>query len=76
MVQQDKRLIPAPKGRRDYLGDISPMTEWRWVQAGILPPPVKINKRNFYYEADLLAVPQRAAEIEARKEAAKAEQAA
>lgn len=32
---------------RIQLGNISPVTEWRWVKKGILPPPIKINKRNY-----------------------------
>ena len=38
---------------RQRLGDKSLMTMWRWVQAGILPAPVKINGRNFWREADI-----------------------
>ena len=72
-MQNEHKLVAAPKARREYLGDISPMTEWRWIKAGILPEPVKINGRNFHYESDLFAVPQRATELEARKAAARAE---
>ena len=72
-MKHENKLVPAPKGRRDYLGGISAMTEWRWIKAGILPEPVKINGRNFHYESDLFAVPQRATELEARKAAARAE---
>lgn len=72
MTDRDK-LVSAPKARREYLGGISAMTEWRWIQAGILPRPVKINGRNFHYESDLVAVPQRAAEIEMQKQKVKSE---
>ena len=75
-MKQENKLVPATKARRDYMGGVSAMTEHRWRERGILPKPVKINKRNFYYEADLLAIPQRAAEIEARKEAKKTGEAA
>ena len=75
MNQKDK-LVPATKARRDYMGGVSAMTEYRWRENGILPKPVKINKRNFYYLADLLAIPQRAAEIEARKKVEKAREGA
>lgn len=75
-MEKGNKLVAAPSARRDYMGGVSAMTEHRWREAGILPSPVKINKRNFYYEADLLAIPQRAAELEARKAAEKAREGA
>ena len=75
-MQHENKLVPATKARNEYLGGISAMTEWRWIRDEILPPPIKINRRNFYRDSDLLAVPQRAAEIEARKEAKKTGEAA
>lgn len=48
----ERQLIPAPKARREILG-ISPATEWRWLQAGILPKPVKVRNRNYYDVAEL-----------------------
>lgn len=59
------KLVAAPKARIEYLGGISAMTEHRWRNAGILPEPIRIRKRNYYREADLIAVQQRfAAESE------------
>jgi len=55
----DHKLVSAPKARTEYFGGISAMTEWRWRKAGILPEPIQINKRNFYREADLIAVQER-----------------
>ena len=55
----ENKLVAAPKARADYLGGISAMTEHRWRKAGILPQPIQIRKRNFYREADLLAIQQR-----------------
>ena len=55
----DHKLVAAPRARRDYFDGISPMTEWRWRKAGILPEPIQINKRNFYRESDLIAVQER-----------------
>jgi len=52
----EKRLIKASDARQMYLGGISQMTEYRWRKRGILPEPIRINKRCFYREADLLAV--------------------
>jgi hypothetical protein len=57
---------------RERSGDVCAMTEYRWRKVGILPEPIKINGRNFHYESDVLAIPQRAAEVEARKAAEKA----
>lgn len=67
-MQHDHKLVPAPKARRDYMGGASAMTEWRWRQDGILPAPIQINRRNFYRESDLLAIPERAAKVAAEKE--------
>ncbi len=53
------RLIPA-RAVRARFGDISTMTLWRWVQRGILPEPVKINDRNYWREADVAAVADKA----------------
>jgi predicted site-specific integrase-resolvase len=54
-----RKLVPAPKARTEYLGGISAMTEYRWRKAGVLPHPIQIRKRNYYREADLIAVQQR-----------------
>ena len=58
-MTEDHKLVPAPKARREYFGGISAMTEYRWRKAGILPTPIKIRKRCFYRESDLLAVQAR-----------------
>ena len=55
----ETKLVAAPKARADYLGGISAMSEWRWQQAGILPKPIKIRKRNYYRESDLIEVQRR-----------------
>ena len=39
-------LISDPELRR-IAGGITPMTIWRWRKAGILPPPLVINGRNY-----------------------------
>lgn len=39
-------LIPDPQLRR-IAGGCSPMTIWRWRKAGLLPPAIRINGRNF-----------------------------
>ena len=49
-------LVSASAARRDYLGDISEVTEWRWAkQLAGFPVPVRINGRKFYRRGDLLA---------------------
>lgn len=58
-MTEDHKLVPAPKARREYFGGISAMTEYRWRQAGILPTPIKIRKRCFYRESDLIAIQER-----------------
>lgn len=57
MTTQQVPLIPA-RSVRERFGGISNMTLWRWVQRGILPPPVKINTRNYWRETDVDAVAQ------------------
>ena len=64
MQEENRKLVPAPTARRDYLGGISAMTEYRWRDAGILPQPIKIRKRCFYREADLIAIQDRFAHAE------------
>lgn len=41
---------------RERFGGVSDMTLWRWVRKGILPEPQRINGRNYWREADVLAV--------------------
>lgn len=43
-------VLPSAEVRRRF-GGVSNMTIWRWIEAGILPPPIKINKRNFWPES-------------------------
>jgi predicted DNA-binding transcriptional regulator AlpA len=42
-----ERLVSSAAVRRE-LGDVSEMTIWRWTKTGILPQPIKINKRNYW----------------------------
>ena len=58
-MTHNAKLVAAPKARTEYLGGISAMTEYRWRKAGVLPKPIQIRKRNYYREADLIAVQQR-----------------
>jgi predicted site-specific integrase-resolvase len=55
----ETKLVAAPKARSEYFGGISAMTEHRWRKAGILPPPIKIRKRNYYRESDLIEIQNR-----------------
>lgn len=41
-----EQLISDTDLRRIF-GNVSAMTIWRWRDAGILPQPVKIRKRNY-----------------------------
>jgi hypothetical protein len=41
-----EQLISDPDLRRIF-GNVSAMTIWRWREAGILPQPIKIRKRNY-----------------------------
>ncbi|MDG2516391.1 hypothetical protein [Lysobacter soli] len=46
----------ADKLVRRKLGGITTMTLARWRAQGILPPPIKINGRNYQRRADVLEV--------------------
>lgn len=50
-MNQPERLIPDPELRRIF-GGKSPMCIWRWRKAGLLPPPRKINGRNYTTASD------------------------
>ena len=48
------KLVPASVARRDYLGGISPTTEWRWRQSCLdFPEPITIRGRNYYRVREL-----------------------
>ena len=49
---------PLVKSRdaRKHWGNISAVTEWRWMQKGIIPRPIKINNRNYYRQSTVNAV--------------------
>jgi len=40
-------LVSSTTLRRE-LGNVSDVTIWRWTKSGVLPQPVKINKRNYW----------------------------
>ena len=44
---------------RAALGDVSDMTIWRWVKAGILPEPIKINSRNYWRQSEVIRLQSR-----------------
>ena len=53
----DGCLVSAPEARKNWPGDISEATEWRWqngqnAPAGF-PKPIKINRLKFYRVGDL-----------------------
>lgn len=35
----------------ERLGGVSPVTMWRWIQAGVIPKPIKIRNRNYWPES-------------------------
>jgi DNA-binding transcriptional MerR regulator len=47
-----KRLLPIREMCRRY-GDVADKTIDRWTAAGILPPPLIINKRRYWDEEEL-----------------------
>ena len=58
MVDASNQVVLSSTEVRRRFGGISNMTIWRWIEAGILPSPIKINSRNFWPEsviADVVA---------------------
>ena len=53
----DEALVPLPTARRDYLGGITAMTEWRWRKDERIgfPPVIQIRKRNYVSGKNLKA---------------------
>jgi predicted site-specific integrase-resolvase len=58
------RKIILASEMRHQLGGISVATEHRWRGDGILPSPLKINKRNFYLQIDIDELVQHIAETQ------------
>jgi len=54
-----QKLISTRK-TRELFGGISAMTEWRRRRAGLLPPVIKINGRNFDVEPEIADIIQAA----------------
>jgi len=51
-TQKGKRLLPIRAMCARY-GDVADKTIDRWTAAGILPPPLVINRRRYWDEAEL-----------------------
>lgn len=63
--QPDDRLITAEEVRR-IAGGISDMTLWRWLKRGILPPPLVIERRRYWWRGAILDALRRAGHSQAR----------
>lgn len=52
----ERKLLTAA-AVRELCGGVTDMTLWRWVQRADLdfPKPLKIGRRNYWREADILA---------------------
>lgn len=55
MGKNEEHLIDAAAVRAEF-GGKSPITIRRWVVQGILPPPVKINGRNYWRRSEVNAL--------------------
>lgn len=49
----DDALIGQSEARR-LAGNISDMTLWRWRQAGVIPEPLSIRRRNYWRRGEFL----------------------
>jgi len=56
----DDALISASTARK-LAGDVSAMTLWRWQQAGVIPAPIQIRRRNYWSRDRFLGALARAA---------------
>ena len=52
-MQQAADAVLPSSALRERCGKISSMAVHRWVAAGILPKPIKINGRNYWRESDV-----------------------
>lgn len=52
MNTSDNPLITDSELRR-LAGGVTPMTIWRWRKAGILPPALVLNGRNYSRKSDI-----------------------
>ncbi len=57
----DDALIGQTEARR-LAGGISDMTLWRWRQAGLVPEPMSIRRRNYWRRGEFMAALERAAQ--------------
>lgn len=57
------RLITADEVRR-LAGGISDMTLWRWIQRGIAPAPLVIERRRYWWRSAVIASLTRAGRAE------------
>lgn len=55
-VARSNEVVLSSRAVRDRFGGVSDMTIHRWVERGILPPPCKINGRNYWRECDIAAL--------------------
>ena len=65
--QAEDRLITADEVRR-IAGGISDMTLWRWLKRGILPSPLVIERRRYWWKEAILDALQRAGRSDGRPE--------
>ncbi|HPB77060.1 MAG TPA: hypothetical protein PLY96_17640 [Chromatiaceae bacterium] len=59
----DDPIISDPELRR-IAGGVTPMTIWRWRKAGILPPALVLNGRNYSRKSAIDAALSRAFGLE------------
>jgi len=52
---EDDPLVKSADARKVW-GGISAVTEWRWVQKKVIPPPIQINGRNYHRRSTVLAL--------------------
>lgn len=51
-MESNEVIIPSREVRRRF-GDVSDITIHRWIARGVLPPPVKVNGRNYWPEKQI-----------------------
>lgn len=62
----DDALLTSRQVRK-IAGGISPVSMWRWHNAGTFPPPIVLNKRNYWRRSDVQGwLDERAAQSHAK----------
>ena len=55
VIESTSDQLLTEKQLRQMVGNVSSMSIWRWLAAGLLPRPLKIQRRNYWKLAEIRA---------------------